>query len=135
MEPKDALADLIEISSQIDSAVLCDSGGSVIASTLADDGRSTALARIAIDLFAAAAGIRSGGSPPTRVDASFGEGSVVAVREDERVIVSTTTPDPPTALVVYDLRTALRATAPPAEPAKKKPARRRAAKKESDDAA
>ena len=127
----EALADLAEISSHVEAAVLCDSSGAVIASTYADDARATALARTALDLLAAAGTVRPGGPAVDRVEAAFAEGTLLAVRDGERVIAATTTPEPPAALVLYDLRTALRASAE--EEAPTKPARRRAQKQEGAD--
>ena len=134
MEPGDVLADLTEISSQIESAVLFDASGAVSAATHADEPRATALARAALDLFAAAATLRSGGSGVARVEATLPEGSLVAVRDGDRLIAATTTPEPTSALVVYDLRTALRRSA--SEPTKKPPRRRTAKTRgQADDVA
>jgi hypothetical protein len=52
------------------------------------------------------------------------------VRDGERVVAATTTPEPPAALVLYDLRSVLKATAP--EPPK--PRRRTTRAKKSEDA-
>jgi hypothetical protein len=45
-----ALADLVEISSQIESAVLADTEGAVLASTFGDDAKAGAIAKEAIGL-------------------------------------------------------------------------------------
>jgi hypothetical protein len=131
VDAAEALADLIEISSHVETAVVFDSAGAVAASTVADEGRATALARVGLDLFAAAAGVRPGGPAVTRVEAKLPDGTFVAVRDGERLIAATTTPEPPSGLVLYDLRTALRVSAPQPPP-KKKPTRRRT--KKADDA-
>jgi predicted regulator of Ras-like GTPase activity (Roadblock/LC7/MglB family) len=132
VEPADVLADLTEISSQIESAVLFDATGAVSAATGADDAGAAALARAALDLFAASATLRAGGPRVTRMEVTLPEGTLIAVREGEGLIAATTTPEPPSALVVYDLRTALRRAA---EAPKKKPARRRTKKGEDADVA
>jgi predicted regulator of Ras-like GTPase activity (Roadblock/LC7/MglB family) len=54
MDPARALADLTEISTQIRSAVLVESDGTVLASTLEDDARSREMAAAARSLLEAA---------------------------------------------------------------------------------
>ena len=68
-----------------------------------------------------------------QLEAATLEGSVFVVRDGERMIAATTTPEPTVGLVFYDLKTSLRSVDGP----KKKPApRKRApAKKAADDAA
>jgi predicted regulator of Ras-like GTPase activity (Roadblock/LC7/MglB family) len=100
-----ALADLVEISSQIESAVLAGADGTVLASTLADDERAGAIARDGLELLSGVPG------EPTQVHASLAEGSVFAVRDEERVVVAVTGRDPTAGLVLYDLKTCLRLAA------------------------
>src|SRR3954453_12646144 len=85
-----ALADLTEISSQIEAAVLFDEGGAIEGSTLADEGAAQALARAAADLLDGAAAFRSNGGDVTQLEASTHEGSVFVVRDGERRIAATT---------------------------------------------
>nr|MBA2461486.1 hypothetical protein [Actinomycetota bacterium] len=54
MDPASALADLTEISSQVEAAVVLESDGSVAASTFPGEERAQRLARAALDLLAAA---------------------------------------------------------------------------------
>ena len=54
MDAAQALADLTEISSQIEAAVLADAEGAVLASTFPDESRSRQLANAAQALLAAA---------------------------------------------------------------------------------
>ena len=123
MDAAQALADLTEISSQIEAAVLFGDDGAVAGSTLADDGAAQELARAALELLEAA-----GGASVTQVEASVREGSVFVVRDGARGIVATTSPDPTVGLVFYDLKSALRG-------AGEKPKRRRkAAEPEGGDA-
>ena len=134
MDTTSALADLSEISSQIEAAVIFDSGGAVLGSTVSDEARSQRLARAALDLVAAAA---DAGTPTgrrlTQIEASLREGSVFVVSGDERGIAAATTPEPTSGLVFYDLRTCLRSLENDSgEPAAAKPARRK--KKDDDDA-
>ncbi|HXH87037.1 MAG TPA: roadblock/LC7 domain-containing protein [Gaiellaceae bacterium] len=133
MDTKSALADLSEISSQIETAVVFDPDGTVLGSTAADDERSQRLARNALDLLAAA---EESGTPSgrklTQIEASLREGSVFVVSGEGRGIAATTTPEPTSGLVFYDLRTCLRSLeGDPDEPAAAKPSRR---KKKVDDA-
>jgi predicted regulator of Ras-like GTPase activity (Roadblock/LC7/MglB family) len=100
-----ALADLVEISSQIESAVLAGPDGAVLGSTLADAARAEAMAREARELLAAAAGAAG---TPSQVEVSFNEGCVFVVTDGERLVVAVTGRDPTAGLVFYDLKTCLR---------------------------
>jgi len=132
MDAAQALADLTEISSQIESAALFGEDGEVGASTFADEERAQAFARAARELLDAAAGLRSSASP-NQVEIATAEGSVFVVRDDGRLIAATTTPEPTVGLVFYDLKSCLRAAAVGDEELTPKP-KRRAAKKDGDDA-
>jgi hypothetical protein len=133
VETADALADLLEISSHIQAAVLADPGGGVTGSAGLDDARAASLAGTARQLLDATTGIRGEGSPVAWVEASFPEGGLFVVRDGERVVAATTTPEPPAALVLYDLRSVLKATAPePPKPRRRTP---RAKKSEDSDVA
>ena len=59
MDAAQALADLTEISSQIESAALFGETGDVAASTFADDERAQAFVRAARELLDTATGLRS----------------------------------------------------------------------------
>jgi len=61
MDAMQALADLTEISSQIQAAVLFDESGTVQGSTLADADAAKALAQAALDLLSRAAAFRADG--------------------------------------------------------------------------
>ena len=126
MTAEQALADLTEISSQVEAAALFDEKGSVAASTLED---ADSFVRAVQDLLAAAGEARRGSL--NQLEAATGTGSVFVVRDGSSYIAATTGPEPTVALVFYDLKTALRAAA--AEP--KKPARRRTTKKKEGDGA
>jgi predicted regulator of Ras-like GTPase activity (Roadblock/LC7/MglB family) len=123
-----ALADLTEISSQIEAAVLFDAGDAVAGSTLADPAAAEALARAAGALLDAASSF-GGDATVTQVEASTADGSVFVVRDGERRIAATTRPSPTVGLVFYDLKTCLRDVS--AEPEKPKRTRR----PKADDAA
>ena len=82
MDASQALADLTEISSQIEAAVLFDGDGAVQGSTLADAAAAEELVRMAGDLLAAAAAFRSGEAEVTQLEASTQDGSIFVVRDD-----------------------------------------------------
>jgi predicted regulator of Ras-like GTPase activity (Roadblock/LC7/MglB family) len=129
MDAAQAIADLTEISPQVRDVVVIDPDGVAAGSNLADEAAATRLADGAKRLVEAAEALRPG---MAQLEAATLAGSVFVVRDGDRMIAATTTPEPTVGLVFYDLKTCLRAieTAPP------KPARRRApAKKEADDAA
>jgi predicted regulator of Ras-like GTPase activity (Roadblock/LC7/MglB family) len=120
-----ALADLTEISSQVEAAALFDAQGAVRASTLA---QPEPFVRAVQDLVAAAGEARGGGAL-SQLEAATAQGSVFVLRDGDAFIAATTGPEPTVALVFYDLKTAVRA----AGPARKKRAPRK--KKAEGDAA
>jgi len=124
MDAAQALADLTEISSQIETAVLFDGAGAVLGSTLEDEEAARALARAAATLLERAGEFRSGSDGVTQLEASTAEGSVIVVLGDERRIAATTGPAPTVGLVFYDLKSCLRGAAEAPEP--KRPRRRKA---------
>ena len=129
MEPAQALADLTEISSQIEAAVLFDESGDVAGSTLVDEHAAAALARAADELLRHADRLASGDRTVTQVEASAPEGSVFVVRDGARRVAAVTGPDPTVGLVFYDLKSCLREA-----DAAEKPKRRRAAQKDDGEA-
>jgi predicted regulator of Ras-like GTPase activity (Roadblock/LC7/MglB family) len=137
MDAAQALADLTEISSQIEAAVLFAEDGTVQGATLADESAAAELARGALELLEGAAGFRSDGATVTQLEASTPEGSVFVVRAEGGGIVAVTAPQPTVGLVFYDLKSALRSVGEETEPAKPKRRRRSAANAEegNDDAA
>jgi predicted regulator of Ras-like GTPase activity (Roadblock/LC7/MglB family) len=138
MDAQQALADLTEVSSQIQAAVVFDAKGKVAGSTLAD---GEAFAKAASELLAAADELQTGNSPLTQLEIATGEGSVFIVRNDKATIAATTSADPTVGLVFYDLKSALRNVKVPekAKPAPrkrtttaaKKPAAKKAAPKKA----
>jgi predicted regulator of Ras-like GTPase activity (Roadblock/LC7/MglB family) len=121
MDAQQALADLTEISSQIEAAVVFDDEGKVAGSTLGDSSRTGGLARAAGELLAAAEEVKTGQSALTQLEVATGEGSVFVVRDGPTFIAATTGGNPTVGLVFYDLKSALRAvkSAPKPTPAKK----------------
>lgn len=132
VDAKQALDDLMDVSSQIESAVIYDSAGKVVVSTLAGQEAGERFARTAQDLLAAAQETRSGGGVVTHLEAATGEGSVFVVRKRERTIAATTAAEPTVALVFYDLRTCLENAAEEPKP-KKRAAPRKPRKKPAED--
>jgi predicted regulator of Ras-like GTPase activity (Roadblock/LC7/MglB family) len=119
MDAQQALADLTEISSQIEAAVVFDDKGKVVGSTLAD---GNALAKGAAELLAAADELKTGDAPLTQLEIATGDGSLFIVREGKTTIAATTAPEPTVGLVFYDLKSALRSAKPKPRPrAKPKP--------------
>jgi predicted regulator of Ras-like GTPase activity (Roadblock/LC7/MglB family) len=133
MDAQQALADLTEISSQIEAAVVFDDKGKAVGSTLPD---GDAFAKAAADLLAAAEELKTGDSGLTQLEIATGDGSVFVVREGKTTIAATTPPEPTVGLVFYDLKSALRSVRPKPAPrartkpaAKPKPAAKKAAAK------
>jgi predicted regulator of Ras-like GTPase activity (Roadblock/LC7/MglB family) len=130
-----ALGELTEISSQIESAVLFDAAGKVLAATIPDD-RAERVAASAKALLEQAGQIGDGDL--TQVEASTGDGSLFVVQDAETLIAASTSAEPTAGLVFYDLKRALQAAAkPPAKPkpkaaAKPKPKPRAKPKPKSD---
>jgi predicted regulator of Ras-like GTPase activity (Roadblock/LC7/MglB family) len=142
MDAQQALADLTEISAQIEAAVIAQRSGEVIASTIADGARAERFARAAIDLLDAARSAPGAeGGDPVQLEAALGDGHVFVVPEADRVIAAATRPEPTVGLVFYDLKSALRSSAPAEEagPAPKaqepKPKPKPRAKKTDESAA
>jgi predicted regulator of Ras-like GTPase activity (Roadblock/LC7/MglB family) len=123
MDAQQALADLTEISSQIEAAVVFDEKGKVAGSTLGDPARTEALATAAKELLAAAENLKTGESPLTQLEVATGEGSVFLVRQGKARIAATTGSNPTVGLVFYDLKSALKNVK--VAPARKAPASRK----------
>jgi predicted regulator of Ras-like GTPase activity (Roadblock/LC7/MglB family) len=125
-----ALADLTEISSQVEGAVLADLNGSVVASTFRSANQGEELAKAAAELVSAAskAGGNGSGRELVQIQAATPRGSVFVVRDGSHVVAAITGSKPTVGLVFYDLKTCLRmleteknksATTEKAEPAAK----------------
>jgi predicted regulator of Ras-like GTPase activity (Roadblock/LC7/MglB family) len=128
-----AIADLTEISPQVRDVVVISPDGAAAGSNLTDDAAVARFADGAKRLVEVAEALRPG---VAQLEAATLAGSVFVVRDGDRLIAATTTPEPTVGLVFYDLKTCLRAieTASP-EPEQPKPVRRRAPAKKADDAA
>jgi predicted regulator of Ras-like GTPase activity (Roadblock/LC7/MglB family) len=126
MDAQQALADLTEVSSQIQAAVVFDDKGKVAGST---HGNGEALAKAAAELLAAADELRPGDAPLTQLEVATAEGSVFVVRQGEATIAATTSANPTVGLVLYDLKSALRGVESAKKPAPRKRTATAAAKK------
>src|SRR5438552_4530164 len=111
-----ALADLTEISSQVEDNAIVAADGSVLASTLGDDERAKRFAEGAQHLVEAAEAVREARGLPglAQLEAATLDGSVFVVRDGGLTIAATTRPDPTVGLVFYDLKHALRSVEVPA---------------------
>jgi predicted regulator of Ras-like GTPase activity (Roadblock/LC7/MglB family) len=127
MDAQQALADLTEISSQIQAAVVFDDKGKVAGSTVADPARAGSLAASAAELLAAAEQIKTAQTALTQLEVATTEGSVFVVRDDKAAIAATTGTNPTVGLVFYDLKSALRSVKP-------KPVARKAATRKTTTA-
>ena len=121
MDAAQALAELREISSQIDVAVILDEQGAVVGST---HGNPEALAGAAGSLLEEARRVRPG-KEPAQIEAGTAAGSVFVYREGNRTIAATTGPEPTVGLVFYDLKSCLRSV-------EEKPKRKRAPRKKTE---
>ena len=108
MDAVQALADLTEISAQIEAAVLASADGSVVASTFAEPSRGEELARAASELVSAAGEAPDGGSELVQLEAATPRGSIFVVRDPRHVVAAVTAPKPTVGLIFYDLKTCLR---------------------------
>jgi predicted regulator of Ras-like GTPase activity (Roadblock/LC7/MglB family) len=108
MDAAQALADLTEISAQIEGAVLADAEGKLVASTFAQEERGKELAGAAAELLAAASNARADGQELVQVQAATPSGSVFVVRDENHVVAALTGSRPTVGLVFYDLKTCLR---------------------------
>jgi predicted regulator of Ras-like GTPase activity (Roadblock/LC7/MglB family) len=140
MDAAQALADLTEISAQIEAAVLAEHDGSVVASTLADDGAAKSFAEAASELLSAAEDVRSepGSEPLVQIEGAAQEGSVFVAKDDRHLVAAVTKPRPTVGLVFYDLKTCLRMLEREEEAkaakATKTATRRRTTKKKTEEA-
>jgi len=106
MDAAQALADLTEISSQVVHVAIVDSEGTVLATTIADAGRTARSVQGVATLLEEADTLRQTRGLPSlsQLEAATLEGSVFVVRRDDRIIAATTRPDPTVGLVFYDLK-------------------------------
>jgi hypothetical protein len=133
MDAAEALRDLTEISSQIESAVLISARGKTLASTLADESATERLSG-AVRSLVAATEETAGGRTLVQLEAATGDGSLFVVRDEERVVAAVTKSEPTAGLVFFDLKNCLRAAAAEVGDGKPRPrARERAPAAETSE--
>ncbi|MEO5576809.1 MAG: hypothetical protein ABIR67_01815 [Gaiellaceae bacterium] len=112
MDAASALADLTEISSQVEAAVIVDSEGAVLASTIAEETGTERLVRAGLALVEAAdSQFGTGSRTVTELEVALRGGSVFVARQDGLALVARTSAGPSSGLVLYDLGTCLRTLA------------------------
>lgn len=95
-----AFSDLLEISSQVESAIVLD-GEKVVASSLSQAQRSHELAEAVRRVVQSAERTRAG---VKQIEVVLQEGHLFVVCEGGHLIAAVTGPGPPSGLVFYDLR-------------------------------
>jgi predicted regulator of Ras-like GTPase activity (Roadblock/LC7/MglB family) len=107
-----ALADLVEISPQIEAVAVVSRDGETAGSFGVPDGRASLLARATQELLDGAAAFRSDQGRVTQLHAELAGGDVFAVTgAGERTIVAVTRKRATPGLVFYDLKRCLAAVA------------------------
>ena len=124
MDAAQALRELTELSSQIESAVVLGADGSMLASTHEDPARAAALASSTLELVGAAFELNAQPQEVTRVEVELEDGALFVLREGGRTIAATTGSEPTSGLVVYDLRTCLQGIVEPEQKKKRKTIRK-----------
>ena len=123
MDAAQALAELTELSSQVERAVVLRADGSVLGSTPDDPVGAPALATAALELLASAFELRSTPQEVSRVEGELKEGALFVLHEGGRTIAAVTGPQPTSGLVAYDLRTCLQRISEPEQPKRRRAAR------------
>jgi predicted regulator of Ras-like GTPase activity (Roadblock/LC7/MglB family) len=105
-----ALADLVEISPQIEAAAVVTGEGAVLGSVGVPEARAEALAHASQELLGRAAAFRSDGIRVTQIHATVGDGEVFAVTGSRgQSVVAVARERSAPGLVFYDLKRCLAA--------------------------
>jgi predicted regulator of Ras-like GTPase activity (Roadblock/LC7/MglB family) len=131
MDAAQAIADLEEISPQVREVVVVGADGAPAGSNLADEAAAARLAEGARKLVEAGEAFRPG---LAQLEVATLTGSVFVVRDGDRMIAATTTPEPTVGLVFYDLKTCLRSIEPPKKAAQHKATAQKPEEKDEDAA-
>lgn len=107
MDAAQALTDLMQLSTQVEAAVVLGADGSVVAARPEGSATADVLASSALELVGAAFELGSK-QEVARVEVELADGAVFVLREGGRTVAARTGPQPSAGLVVYDLRTCLR---------------------------
>ncbi len=111
MDAAAALADLVEISPQIEAAAVVGGDGELAGSVGVPEARASVLARAVRELLDGAAAFRREQGRVTQLHAELAGGDVFAVASDERAIVVVARERATPGLVFYDLKRCLAAVA------------------------
>jgi len=111
MEAARALADLVEISPQIEAAAVVSHDGELAGSVGVPEPRASLLARAVRELLDGAAAFRSDEARVAQLHAELAGGDVFVVAADERAIVAVARERATPGLVFYDLKRCLAAVA------------------------
>ena len=115
MDAAQAIADLTEISPQVQDVVVVAADGTLQGSN-AGEHRAAHLAEAAQRLLREAQALQP---DVGQLEAATMQGSVFVVRDAGRLIAATTTPEPTVGLVFYDLKTCLRSVDEPKKPVRR----------------
>jgi predicted regulator of Ras-like GTPase activity (Roadblock/LC7/MglB family) len=117
MDAAQALRELTEVSSQIEAAVVLDSSGAEIGSTIDDRAAAKRFADAARELIAEALGVphEPGDTSLAQLEAATLDGSVFVVIDGDLAVAAVTRPEPTVGLVFYDLKSCLRAASTPGD--------------------
>lgn len=109
MNADQALQELLEVSPQIEAAVIVNRSGKQLAASPGGSGTSP-LANLSTKLLDAAeqARIELGREPVVQCEVATGDGNVFVVADQQHVVSAVTSSEPTVGLVFYDLKTALR---------------------------
>ncbi|HEY2742861.1 MAG TPA: hypothetical protein VGI69_11860 [Gaiellaceae bacterium] len=109
MDAAAALADLVEISPQIEAAAMVAGDGELSGSVGVPEARASVLARAVQELLDAAAAFRSDQGRVTRLHAELAGGDLFAVADGGQAIVAVAREQATPGLVFYDLKRCLAA--------------------------
>jgi hypothetical protein len=109
MDAAAALADLVEISPQIEAAAVVDQSGEMAGSVGVPEARASVLARAVRELLDGAAAFRSDQGRVTQLHAELSGGDLFAVADDGQAIVAVARERAAPGLVFYDLKRCLAA--------------------------
>jgi len=106
-----ALQELLEVSPQVEAAVIAERGGTPIASSVPGTGSGAGrLGQVASRILTQAEKSRGelGREPVTQCEIATGDGNVFVVADADHLVAAVTGNEPTVGLVFYDLKTALR---------------------------
>jgi predicted regulator of Ras-like GTPase activity (Roadblock/LC7/MglB family) len=107
MDAAAALADLVEISPQIEAAAVVGADGELAGSVGIPEERAGVLARVVRELLDGAAAIRSDEHRVTQLHAELAGGGVFAVAAHDRAVVAVARERATQGLIFYDLKRCL----------------------------